>query len=108
MPANIMMLIVVLSLVGAWAFAQEELPRVGFEENFDTADGWQVANGPALKSITVKDCTVRFETVCGALNARMKRDDWPEWPKKPFASWTSIKKEYGTEVDLDTYRYLVV
>ncbi|MBI3829854.1 MAG: hypothetical protein HY291_10070, partial [Planctomycetes bacterium] len=86
----------------------EEPPRVGFEENFDTADGWKVSDGAPLKALAAKDGVVRFETVCGALNAKMKRPDWPEWPEKPFESNTTVKKTYGKQIDLGKYHYLLV
>ncbi|MCZ7649590.1 MAG: hypothetical protein M5U26_30740 [Planctomycetota bacterium] len=84
--------------------------RVGFEEPFDSAEGWAVAYGAPLKQMKAEGGTVRFETVCGALGSamKMKRADWPEWPEKPFESNTGIKKNYGRKIDLDTYRYVAV
>lgn len=98
-------------------------PRIGFEETFAAADGWNVTNGAPLKSIDLKKLpaapapqlpagtpvpNILFTTVCGALNKDMRRDDWPEWPKQPFDSHTSIQKKYDAKVNLDVYRYLVI
>lgn len=101
------MVLAVLSFLHAAAPAQEG-DRTGFEETFDTAEGWTRKYGAALESATAKGGAVRFKTVCGALNPRMKRADWPEWPKKPFASYAGIEKVYARRVDLDKYPYLVV
>jgi len=90
-------------------FSQRDVPRVGFEENFDTKEGWFVSAGAPLRAITAEDGTVTFHTHRGALGSHMKpKPHWPEWPKVPLRSFTAVQKRYQETVDLSVYRYLVV
>ncbi|HUV40142.1 MAG TPA: hypothetical protein VMY39_11030, partial [Planctomycetota bacterium] len=97
-----------LALLASSVFAQAELPRVGFEENFDTAEGWFLDGGAPIRAMDAQDGTVTFVTHRGALSATMKRPDWPEWPLAPHESNTLMHKRYEKTVDLGVYRYLVV
>jgi len=99
---------VLLTAFAATGTRGAEGNRIGFEESFDSTRGWKVGWGAPLKSMAAKDGRVRFETVRGALNHRMKRADWPEWPAKPHKSTTGVTKEYRGRIDFDKYRYIVV
>jgi len=73
--------------------------RVGFAEEFDDFDGWQTQgnwpHGDPFESVEPKDGTVTIKTHCGALDHRMVRADWPEWPKEPYADVVSDCQRAG-------------
>lgn len=83
------------------ALAQD---RVGFEENFDTADGWKVKYGAPIKSLVANgNGTVTFSTVLGTLSFRGKLKNWKY--QKPS---TGMYKEYKKTVDFNKFHYLVI
>jgi len=88
-------------------------PRIGWEESFDDISKWKAAMvkpnyGSPLDSVTAEDGSIRLVTPVGALNPKMKRKDWPEWPEKPASSFTNFSIRYDDVVDLDVYRYFVI
>ncbi len=89
-------------------------PRIGWSEDFDDIAAWQkVLNNPhhgsPVKSVKSGDGTIEIVTQCGALNVNTKKDNWPEWPKKPMSSFTNFQVKYpGVTVDFDKYPYMVV
>jgi hypothetical protein len=89
-----------------------DLPRIGFEEPFDTADGWKVTGKTPLRSpLEAKDGTVKFwgHRVAfdnGAANLIKKYPEFNE--SNLFNEGTRLKKEYDTSIDFETYRYIVV
>jgi hypothetical protein len=86
--------------------------RVGFAEEFDDFDGWQTSrnwpHGDPFESVEVKDGVVTVKTHCGALDYRTVREDWPEWPKQPYADFVSVSRTYDQPVDFDRYHYVVL
>ncbi|MGH7145641.1 MAG: hypothetical protein ACREJ2_16135 [Planctomycetota bacterium] len=110
-------------LAASASLAAADAPRVGFDESFTTKDGWSVVHGAPIGAIELNALPkppapalpagtppphMLFTTVCGALDPRMQRADWPEWPKHPFDSSTRVRKTYDQTVDLDEYHYLVI
>ena len=61
----------VLVALSSPASAQRGPARIGFEENFDTSDGWQLSAGAPLRHITSERGTVTFHTQRGALGSHM-------------------------------------
>ncbi len=87
-------------------------PRIGWEESFDDITKWKTAllnpHGTPMVSVTAEDGCIKFVTPVGALNPKMKRADWPEWPKNPASSFTNWPVNYDDVVDFDVYRYIVI
>ena len=104
--------LIVLLMAPADVGAADPPPRVGFAEEFDTFEGWEPRrnwpHGEPFERVEVKDGVTTLTTHCGALNHRMLREDWPEWPKKPYPGFVTVTKTYEGEVDFDRYHYLVV
>ncbi|HYF51475.1 MAG TPA: hypothetical protein VEJ63_18825, partial [Planctomycetota bacterium] len=104
------MLCVALVLSGlAWcANAEDALPRVGWEEKFDSIDRWKKAlekpGGTPPAKVELVDGAIHIVTACGALEGITK--DWPEW--KSTTGFTGFEVVYDDVVDFDVYRYLVV
>lgn len=99
-------------LIAAAACAQEG-PRIGWEESFDDITKWKAEMlkpnfGSPLASVTAEDGCINLVTPVGALNPKMKRADWPEWPGNPASSFTNFSIRYDDVVDLDIYRYFVI
>ncbi len=90
---------------------EKNLPRIGFEESFDTADGWKTRKKSApLKAVEVKDGTVRFyshRTAFSSAQELIKK--YPEFNEKNvYNNATRLLKKYDVIIDLGTYRYMVL
>ena len=100
--------LIVLLITSADVGGADPPPRVGFAEEFDSFEGWEPRrnwpHGEPFEQVEVKDGVTSLTTHCGALNHRMVREDWPEWPKKPYPGFVTVTKTYEGEVDFDRYR----
>lgn len=88
--------------------------RVGFREDFSTANGWQVSQWPGvtgLASITSDGQQATFTTLAGTFMTGPSAawaPNWPDWDKNAPAGLAMILKKYPAVVDLDRYHFLVV
>ncbi len=87
--------------------------RVGFREDFSTADGWQVGKWPGItgmESITSDGRQATFTTLAGTFMVGASAawaPNWPDWDKNAPAGLAMVLKKYPVAVDLDRYHFLV-
>lgn len=87
--------------------------RVGFREDFSSADGWVVRKWPGvtgMESITSNGRQSTFTTLAGTFMTGASAawaPSWPDWDKNAPAGLAIIVKKYAVVVDLDQYHYLV-
>lgn len=88
--------------------------RVGWREDFSSAEGWEQGTWPgitAMASITSDGQQTTFTTLNGTFMTGASAawaPDWPDWDKNAAAGLAMMAKRYPTPVDLDRYHYLVV
>ncbi len=85
------------------ALSAEE--RIGFEDTFDSTDGWKHVRGAAPESFKANgDGTVTLQTIRGTLNFR---GGLAESVLKLQPATTTIQRDYAKKIDFNKYRYLV-
>ena len=78
--------------------------RVGFAEEFDSADGWKLDSDDApFREIKVVDGRLVLGTWVGSFGGAK-----PPEQEKAFTATASLVKHYEQEVDLDKFHYLVM
>ncbi len=87
--------------------------RVGFREDFSSAEGWQIGKWPGvtgLESITSDGRQATFTTLAGTFMVGASAawaPNWPDWDKNAPPGLAMIVKKYPASVDLDRYHFLV-
>lgn len=103
-----------LALLGtSMSIPGEAEDRVGFREDFSSADGWEIGTWPGitgLASITSNGQQTTFATLNGTFltgTTAAWAPNWPDWHRNAAAGLAMISKKYPGTVDLDRYHFLV-